>query len=157
MAPGARSKFGVPHLRHCWDFSAPHTQWFGARRIVPLCHPFVAPLRADIAYRYCNIKSHNEKSRCRQSLQYEFVTSHSHFLRLHAFLHPCFHDASGQRDSAELITAGRLQFFSVKHTDRIYQGWPNFGFRAACGSLSFPKYHIFVLYFLFLLWSVEIF
>ena len=50
-------------------------------------------LRAAIAYRYCTIKSHNGKSRCRQykiqmSLQYEFVTSHWHLLRLRSRLHP---------------------------------------------------------------------
>ena len=52
-------------------------------------------LRAAIAYRYCTIKSHNGKSRRRRykfqkSLQYEFVTSHCHLLRLHSRLHPWY-------------------------------------------------------------------
>jgi len=52
------------------------------------------------------IKSHNGKSRCRQyrfqkCSHYEFITSHWHLLRLHARLHPCIHDVSGQRDAAE--------------------------------------------------------
>ena len=60
-------------------------------------------LSAAIVYRFCTIKSHHGKSRCRQykfqkSLQYEFVTSHWHLLHLHSRLHPCIHDASGQRD-----------------------------------------------------------
>jgi len=84
-------------------------------------------LRAVIAYRYCTIKSHNGQSRCRQykfqkSLQYEFVTSHWHLLRLHSFLHPCIHDASGQRGAAEQIAADRLLVFQRKNTDR--QGRP---------------------------------
>jgi len=51
-------------------------------------------LRAAIAYPYFTIKSHNGKNRCRRykfknSLQYEFVTTHWHLLRLHVRLHPC--------------------------------------------------------------------
>ena len=44
-------------------------------------------------------------------LQYEFVTSHWHLLRMHARLHPCIYDASGQRDAAEHIAADRLPVF----------------------------------------------
>jgi len=77
--------------------------------------------RAAIAYRYCTIKSHNEKSRCRQykfqrSLQYEFVTLHWHFLRLHSrLLHSYIYDALGQRDATEQITVEKgYQFSSVR-------------------------------------------
>jgi len=48
-----------------------------------LIESYLDVLRAAIAYRYCTIKSHNGKSRCRQymfrkSSQYGFVTSHWH-------------------------------------------------------------------------------
>jgi len=38
---------------------------------------------------------------------------------MHARLHPCIHDASGQRDAAEQIPADRLPVFQRKDTDRI--------------------------------------
>jgi len=52
-------------------------------KILSLIESYLAVLHAAIAYRYCAIKSHNGKSRCRQykfrkSLPYEFVTSHWH-------------------------------------------------------------------------------
>jgi len=70
-------------------------------------------LRAAIAYRYCTIKSHNGKSLWREYkfqkiLQCEFVTSRWNLLRLQSRLHPCIHDATGQRDAAEQIAADRL-------------------------------------------------
>jgi len=40
-------------------------------------------------------------------------------LRLHSRLHPCIHNASGQRDAAEQIPAGRLPVSRCKDTDRI--------------------------------------
>jgi len=52
-------------------------------------------------------------------LLYEFVSSHWHLLRMHARLHPCIHDTSGQRDAAEQIAADRLPVFQPKDTDRI--------------------------------------
>jgi len=36
-----------------------------------------------------------------------------------ARLHPCIHDASGQRDAAEEIVAGRLAVFQRNDTNRI--------------------------------------
>jgi len=62
-------------------------------------------LRAAIAYRYCTIKTHSMKSQCWQykfhkSLRHEFVKSLWHVLQLHARLHSCIHDASGQCDAA---------------------------------------------------------
>jgi len=84
-------------------------------------------LRAAIPHRYCTIKSHNGKSRYRQykfqkSLQYEFVTSHWHLLRLHSRLHPCIQDASGQCDAVEQSAANRLPQFSKVRIPIEYGG-----------------------------------
>ena len=46
-----------------------------------------------------------------------------HLLRLHSRLHPCIHDASGQRHAAEQIAADRLSVFQLKGTDRIGGPW----------------------------------
>jgi len=71
-------------------------------------------------------------------LQYEFVTSHWHLLRLHARIHPCDHDASGQRHAAEQIAADRLPVFQRNDTDRICTSsfvtaglWPRCGYRSS--------------------------
>ena len=82
-------------------------------KILSLIESYLDVLHVAIAYRCCTIKPYNGKSRCRQykfrkSLQYEFVTSQWHELRLHARLHPCIHDASGQHDGAEQIATDRL-------------------------------------------------
>ena len=71
-------------------------------------------LRAAIACRCCTIKPHTGKSRCRQ---YKFQKSCTH-----THLHPCIHDASGQRDAAEQIAADRLPVFQRKDTDGIRAG-----------------------------------
>jgi len=78
MAPGARSKFGPPHVRnwglseanllywrkclwHCWDFSAP-PQWFGPSIVTrrpgncATLPPFVKPLPAVC----CRVRCENE-------------------------------------------------------------------------------------------------
>jgi len=61
-----------------------------------------------------------QKSLRNTGLQCEFVTSHWHLLRMHARLHPCVHDASGQRGEAEHIAADKLPVFQRKNTDRIW-------------------------------------
>jgi len=53
------------------------------------------------------------------TLQYGFVTSHWHLLRLHSRLHPCIHDTSGQRDAVEQIAGDRLPVFQRKNTDSM--------------------------------------
>jgi len=42
-----------------------------------------------------------------------------HLLHLHARLHPCVHDVSGQRDAGAQISADGLSVFQRKYTDRI--------------------------------------
>ena len=61
-----------------------------------------------------------QKSLRNTGLQYEFVTSHWHLLRMHARLYPCIHDASGQRDAADQIPDDRLPVSQGKNTGRIW-------------------------------------